>query len=474
MTQSTLSRILLGLAVLGALSPVAGAAGSVAWRFPMSGPYAMHRGAVAGDGTVYVQDVLGTLYALSPGGQPLWTFDAGGLAEGPLALGADGTIYCGGNPAGPDVLVHAVNPDGTNRWTFSDPGVTQGIIAGPALGPDGNIYAVTDFGGLGVFSLDGQAGALRWSDVGDPQINERGQTGAEITFGPRTPGGPVDQLYVAFDMFGTASPTGLLFIFTLDGSQRVAIPIGGDANVGQFQPAAGAAAGTVYISTLASAQGYRLRSFSAENGSPRWSYPPDSGAPTNTLTQPTVGPDGAIYVARNLGQIHAVNPDGSNRWTHSTAYIFDAPVVSPSNAVVVVGGRITYGQPGFVKGLDASTGNLLWTIDLPDEAGVHMVPFSRPWFSPDSRRAYITTTLPGSNAGAYLYAIDLAPPLAPGDLNCDGAVDNGDIDAFVLALLDPAAYATAFPNCNIANGDVNGDGGVDNGDIDAFVALLLG
>ncbi len=62
----------------------------------------------------------------------------------------------------------------------------------------------------------------------------------------------------------------------------------------------------------------------------------------------------------------------------------------------------------------------------------------------------------------------------PGDTNCDGLVDNGDIDAFVLALLDPAAYAGAFPDCNILNADINQDGNVDNGDIDPFVALLIG
>ncbi len=61
-----------------------------------------------------------------------------------------------------------------------------------------------------------------------------------------------------------------------------------------------------------------------------------------------------------------------------------------------------------------------------------------------------------------------------GDMNCDGEVDNGDIDAFVLALTDPAAYALAYPSCDITEGDVNGDGSVDNGDIDAFVALLIG
>ncbi len=62
---------------------------------------------------------------------------------------------------------------------------------------------------------------------------------------------------------------------------------------------------------------------------------------------------------------------------------------------------------------------------------------------------------------------------ARGDLNCDGTVDNGDIDSFVLALLDGAAYRAAFPNCQIERADMNGDGERDNGDIDAFVARLL-
>ncbi|MGE0481464.1 MAG: LamG-like jellyroll fold domain-containing protein [Phycisphaerae bacterium] len=61
-----------------------------------------------------------------------------------------------------------------------------------------------------------------------------------------------------------------------------------------------------------------------------------------------------------------------------------------------------------------------------------------------------------------------------GDTNCDGAVDNFDIDPFVLALTDPMAYAAAFPNCDISSADVDGDGLVTNFDIDAFVALLTG
>lgn len=66
-----------------------------------------------------------------------------------------------------------------------------------------------------------------------------------------------------------------------------------------------------------------------------------------------------------------------------------------------------------------------------------------------------------------------AGPL-PGDMNCDGVVNTVDIDAFVLALLDPAAYEVQFPNCSRFNADVNADGSVNSVDIDPFVELLLG
>ncbi|MBL8880773.1 MAG: right-handed parallel beta-helix repeat-containing protein, partial [Phycisphaerales bacterium] len=59
-----------------------------------------------------------------------------------------------------------------------------------------------------------------------------------------------------------------------------------------------------------------------------------------------------------------------------------------------------------------------------------------------------------------------------GDLDCNGVVNNFDIDPFVLALTDPAAYEAAFPDCNINNADVNDDGLVNNFDINPFVLCL--
>ncbi|NLG43725.1 MAG: hypothetical protein GX547_10795 [Phycisphaerae bacterium] len=65
-------------------------------------------------------------------------------------------------------------------------------------------------------------------------------------------------------------------------------------------------------------------------------------------------------------------------------------------------------------------------------------------------------------------------PPAAGDTNCDGAVNVFDIDPFVLALVDSAAYASAFPACEISTADTNGDGEVNVFDIDPFVLLLTG
>ena len=60
-----------------------------------------------------------------------------------------------------------------------------------------------------------------------------------------------------------------------------------------------------------------------------------------------------------------------------------------------------------------------------------------------------------------------------GDLNCDGTINNFDIDAFVLALMDSAQYAVLFPHCDRTDADANCDGRIDNFDIDPFVACLV-
>lgn len=61
----------------------------------------------------------------------------------------------------------------------------------------------------------------------------------------------------------------------------------------------------------------------------------------------------------------------------------------------------------------------------------------------------------------------------PGDMNCDGLVNNFDIDPFVIALTDPGTYHVMFPSCESSNGDANADGLFNNFDITPFVDLLV-
>ncbi len=77
------------------------------------------------------------------------------------------------------------------------------------------------------------------------------------------------------------------------------------------------------------------------------------------------------------------------------------------------------------------------------------------------------TTIPGEQFATL-------PLVRRGDLNCDATIDFGDINPFVLALSDPAAWQATFPGCPVLNGDINADGSVDFGDINPFVALLSG
>jgi agmatine/peptidylarginine deiminase len=82
--------------------------------------------------------------------------------------------------------------------------------------------------------------------------------------------------------------------------------------------------------------------------------------------------------------------------------------------------------------------------------------------------------------GAYAYSgwniddIELVaiPAVLRGDVNCDGVVNFGDINPFVIILTNPTQWQDLYPGCPLLSGDVNGDGSVDFADINPFIALL--
>jgi hypothetical protein len=73
--------------------------------------------------------------------------------------------------------------------------------------------------------------------------------------------------------------------------------------------------------------------------------------------------------------------------------------------------------------------------------------------------------------------VDIVPAVTTciGDLNCDGLINFGDINPFVLYLSNFATWQSTYAGCNPANGDINCDGTFGQGafgDINPFVSVM--
>ncbi len=156
-----------------------------------------------------------------------------------------------------------------------------------------------------------------------------------------------------------------------------------------------------------------------------------------------------------------VNDDGATD-------LFVAAWVGDAGAPNAGQGFVLSGRDGAV--LQTMTCNINNTQAGYDACGLNDV-------NDDGRADYVLTGQ-GRDAAAiargdgvvYILAGQIGRVL--GDLNCDGVVSVGDINAFVLALTDPDGYADQFPDCDRLNGDINDDNDVTVSDINGFVALL--
>jgi hypothetical protein len=373
----------------------------VKWRLKLNGDYSLHSPGIGSDGTVYVSVSNGKLYAVAPDGTLRWTFfvgNGGGAVDGPVSVGPDGTIYVAGavldpGGSGSTGAIFALTPAGTLKWTFKNTGHL--IMAGPNVGPDGNIYAITQLTGIGLFSLT-PAGTLRFSV---PGFSERGALGTVIAFGP-------SQLYFALDGTGVTQPS--LFSYTLNGVKRFQAP--NAAN--NARPVVGPN-GNIVVETFPGNIGLGLSGYSPA-GAQLWNF-----ASWNTLEHPDVGPDNFAYSVRNLSTLFSLTTAGAERWKYVDTVIMFEPRVRPQNDFLFMGGRITYGAPGLFQAV-STAGTPLWRVDLPDEPGFEpygqLVPMTRPVFSPDGNTGYGVTDVAGDgtvNLYCFLYAIDLTPGSPP-------------------------------------------------------------
>lgn len=86
----------------------------------------------------------------------------------------------------------------------------------------------------------------------------------------------------------------------------------------------------------------------------------------------------------------------------------------------------------------------------------------------------VAAHLPGYPDCAPRFLATVGCRALAGDLDGDGRISNFDVDPFVQALVDPAAFALAHPTIDrLCAGDINRDGRMDFFDIDPFVNCLL-
>ena len=140
-------------------------------------------------------------------------------------------------------------------------------------------------------------------------------------------------------------------------------------------------------------------------------------------------------------------------------------------------------QPGGY-GLRCAASNVVWETHntIPGEIG--QILYSPESVGNSNDAIFWSDSAPkwGTDAGWYsftdgtvadfYYKLDVLG-WKVGDMNCDGVVNNFDIDPFVTAVASgEAAYHAAYPGCEFMNADCDGDGSISNFDIDPFVALL--
>jgi outer membrane protein assembly factor BamB len=148
--------------------------GTLAWTYS-TGAVAATPNAVGIDGSVYAvqSGAGGTLFAVSSAGVPEWTFaPPGGLSTADLAIARDGTIYVG-NLCG---VLYALNPNGSIKWKYSGFSKDCNLYTpttSPAVGADGTIYA----GVPGVLFALTSGGTFLWDSnafAGKPAVAPSG------------------------------------------------------------------------------------------------------------------------------------------------------------------------------------------------------------------------------------------------------------------------------------------------------------
>lgn len=251
---------------------------------------------------------------------------------------ADGVVYVGSN----NHLLYALDAsNGQVRWTFRARGPVEST---PAI-RDGAVYVADD---RAIYAIDAATGKMRW----------RRGFGADLPH----PGSIWD-----WDFF-QSSPTvagARVYIGSGDGNLYALDADNGRViwryhTNGRVRSTPAVAGDTVYVGSFDGA----VYAISATSGTLRWRFKTkgDRYFPIGEVQSSPAVADGVVYVGARDGYCYALDAKtGVVRWAH------DEPQYWVSSSPAVADGRVYYGSSDgdALRALDARTGKLLWSFDVP-------------------------------------------------------------------------------------------------------------
>ena len=277
--------------------------------------------AIAGDGTVYVGSMDGSLYAVTAAGTMKWVQPLGSpIDPSSPAIGTDGVVYV----ASTDSKLHAVGPDGTEQWALATGGPSD---ESPVIADDGTIFVSTNM--IYAVHPDGTVGQM-----------------IPLQAGPS---------FLAIAPDGTlldAAGDNRLHAVARDGTEKWSFApkgiIGSAPTIDS--------SGNVILGTTGGADSNFIESVAAD-GHVRWAFSLGVGE-ISSETSVAIGSDGTVLFGASDGHLYSVDENGGQRWVASIA-------MGPSSAPAVASdGTIYVATFDHVFRAFAPTGAPLWTVPL--------------------------------------------------------------------------------------------------------------